>query len=258
MDHRYGKGYIEMKRIATLLMMISMSATLLAGTLEDAHKAYEEARYEEAAALYSEVVETKGASATVYYNLGNAHYKQQEWARAILYYERALRINSRMKDARFNLELTQTHIRDKIEPVPRPLLSILWQNTMQFLAPASWLFLAILFTILAATAAFLLYRSNRPEVRRPAFNVLLFSAITALVVMVISLSTRHYMLTHKRAVIMEPTVILRSEPSESSTSLFILHEGLTVDIERSERDWFYVSMPDGNTGWLRSEVIETI
>lgn len=247
-----------MNRIVTLLFLLTLSGTLLADTLEEAHKAYEEARYEEAAALYHEVTDTKGASATVYYNLGNTYYKKQEWAKAILYYEKALQINSRMKDARFNLELTQTHIRDKIEPVPQPLLSILWQNTMQFLAPAGWLYLAILLSVLAAVAALLLYRSNRPDIRRPAFNVLLFSSIAALVVMVISLSSRHDMLTHQRAVIMEPTVILRSEPSESSTSLFILHEGLTVDIERSERDWFYISLPDGNTGWLRSEVIETI
>ena len=82
-------------------------------TFEQANIAYAEGRYEEAATGY-EALLAEGPNATLYYNLGNACFKQGELAQAILNYERALRLQPNHKDAQYNLKFAQSRITDNI------------------------------------------------------------------------------------------------------------------------------------------------
>ena len=52
---------------------------------------------------------------------------------------------------------------------------------------------------------------------------------------------------------MAPSSIVKSEPNESSTNLFLFHEGLKVQLLESDNNWTEVKMPDGNVGWLKNE-----
>ena len=61
------------------------------------------------------------------------------------------------------------------------------------------------------------------------------------------------------AIIMEPSVTVRSTPSTSGTELFILHEGKKVTIkDDSMKDWKEIEIEDGNIGWLPASAIEQI
>ena len=61
------------------------------------------------------------------------------------------------------------------------------------------------------------------------------------------------------AIIMEPSVTVRSTPSTSGTELFILHEGKKVIIkDDSMKDWKEIEIEDGNIGWLPASAIEQI
>jgi len=108
------------------------------------------------------------------------------------------------------------------------------------------------------TGAYFLFRSERVAHRRNGLIIMVSAGIICVVFTILAIASRNYMLHHREGVIIDSTVILRSEPSESSTSLFILHEGLKLEILRDDRDWYYVEMPDGNTGWLKQVVIEII
>ncbi|MCL4856251.1 MAG: tetratricopeptide repeat protein, partial [Flavobacteriales bacterium] len=58
----------------------------------EANKLYAEAKYREAIEVYNELIKSDHLSAEIYYNLGNANYKLDEIAAAILNYEKALKL----------------------------------------------------------------------------------------------------------------------------------------------------------------------
>ena len=73
-----------------------------------ADEAYAAGNYQQAIALYEQILHTQGEAAAIYYNLGNSYYKSDNIAKAILNYERALLMNPGDGDIRFNLELARS------------------------------------------------------------------------------------------------------------------------------------------------------
>jgi SH3-like domain-containing protein len=65
--------------------------------------------------------------------------------------------------------------------------------------------------------------------------------------------------SHSTAIIMAPSVTVKSTPNEGGTDLFILHEGRKVNIkDNTMRDWKEIQLEDGNAGWVPTSVIEII
>ena len=86
----------------------------LVALFSDANQLYSDGNYAEAAKAYEEII-TEQPNSEVYYNLGNAYFKQDELAKAILAYERCLRLDPRNKDAKYNLAFAQSRIIDNVE-----------------------------------------------------------------------------------------------------------------------------------------------
>ena len=67
------------------------------------------------------------------------------------------------------------------------------------------------------------------------------------------------MIMRNKAIVLQPSVTVRSTPSETGTSLFILHEGYKVEVkDNSMRDWKEIQLEDGKVGWLPTVAIEII
>ena len=61
------------------------------------------------------------------------------------------------------------------------------------------------------------------------------------------------------AIVMSPTVTVKSTPDKSGTELFVLHEGTKVFVEdNSMKGWKEIRLEDGNKGWIPTEAIEII
>ena len=87
---------------------------LLLATFTEANQQYADGNFAEAANMYEQLI-AQTPSSEVYYNLGNAYFKQNELAQAILAYERCLRLDPRNKDAKYNLAFARSRIIDNIE-----------------------------------------------------------------------------------------------------------------------------------------------
>ena len=87
-----------------------------ADLLQQANQLYSEGEYRQAADAYEQLLQEQGVAPELYYNLGNAYFKAGEVALSILNYERALRLNPRFDDARYNLQLAQERVIDNIPP----------------------------------------------------------------------------------------------------------------------------------------------
>jgi tetratricopeptide (TPR) repeat protein len=128
--------YLVVKRIAVLTLMailvlgvemvfpagVSQSHQVLAApqqngidTMAMAHQLYESGQYAKAAEAYQQLVDQGYSDAALFYNLGNAYFKQGDIGRAILNYRRAERLHPRDPDTRANLELARSLAVDQIE-----------------------------------------------------------------------------------------------------------------------------------------------
>lgn len=249
-----------MKRIGLFIIQIILiyNAHAANSIYEQANAAYETGNYALADSLYTSLLTEDGPSAEVYYNLGNACYKQQFWARAILYYERCLQLDRRNEDAQYNLDLAQAQIRDQIEPIQLSLLSILWKDICGLLSSSVWAILAIVFSWLALCGVAVYLFARKFHMRRWGLMLVFITAGLSIILFVITLSAHVIESKEQYAIIMAPSVILKSEPSESSTNLFILHEGLKMGVMETDGDWVRVRMPDGNNGWMPLDALEMI
>ena len=88
--------------------MLYAQVTDPAELFSKANKHYENSEYEEAISLYEEVTSRDIADKVLYYNLGNAYYRTENLGKALLYYERALKLSPRDEDIQYNIEFIRS------------------------------------------------------------------------------------------------------------------------------------------------------
>jgi tetratricopeptide (TPR) repeat protein len=217
---------------------------------------YAEGNYAEAAKQYQEVL-AEQPSAEVYYNLGNAYFKQGELSQSILAYERALRLKPTMKDAKHNLQFAQTRIVDNIEDTQSFFLSSWLKAVRNALNQQVWVILSISLFILALVGFFFFAFSRTIWLRKTAF----YTSLVALLISICACANAGSL--HKRdtqrseAIITQGIVNAKASPDRSGTDLFTIHEGTKVRITDVIGEWCCIHVGN-NIGWMQLAHLERI
>ena len=83
--------------------------------------------------------------------------------------------------------------------------------------------------------------------------------IVVILTNVFAFQQKHEILNRNNAIVLTPSVTVRSTPSDSGTSLFILHEGRKVEIkDATMREWREIRLEDGKVGWVPASSVEVI
>lgn len=220
--------------------------------------AYVKGDYATAIAIYEELLKT-GEAPEVYYNLAGSYYKSDEIARAILNYERALLLDPGSADIRANLEIARAKTVDKITPIPELFIVSWFKSLASILSIDAWAVVAVVAFILLLCGMLLYFFSKQTKGKKIGF----FSAVVCLLVVILAnvfASTQKTQLTQRdQAIILQPAVTVRSTPSETGTSLFVLHEGHKVSIkDDSMSQWKEIKLEDGKVGWVPTTALEKI
>ena len=243
-----------------LLLLISgvVRAAVTPADLEKANRAYTAGSYQAAADLYLKLTEAGYGSPVLYYNLGNAYFKMNDFARAILWYERARKLDPSSEDIDFNLNVANTRIADKIEPIPVFFLK-------KWLAGLVWLFsadtwaMAGIIALVAALAGFVLYQVSRVLfLRKAGFWGGTGLLTVSLLMLILAWSSHRIERSTSEAIVFAPTITVTSSPNEQSTDLFVLHEGTKVRLLDQISGWYEVRIANGSVGWLPVEALEKI
>ena len=246
-----------------LLLLFAITSYLLpltssAMTKTEADSAYVKGQYQEAIKGYEALLK-QGASADLYYNLGNAYYRTENITRAVLNYERALLLSPSDRDIYFNLQLARSKTIDKITP-EQEMFFVTWYRSLVNLASVDgWARTALLALALAIVLALIYLFSERIWLRKVGF----FGAMVLIVLFVISNVFAHQqkelLMNHSGAIVISSAVTVKSTPAKQGTDLFILHEGTKVTItDFSMKDWKEIRLADGKEGWIESDKIELI
>ncbi len=224
---------------------------------ETGNSAYEQGRYEDAAAAYTTILGYGVADPRVFYNLGNASFKMGKLGRAILSYERALRLDPSDQEARDNLEFARGRIRDRIPDPEVPYPVALVKSFVD-----GWsldaLALIVLVPYLSACGLVGAMTLARGALRRRLLGYgAAFCGIAALIVGV-ALGTRIADSRAEHAIVMNDRADALSGPAVDNTVLFSVHEGTRLDVHNRRGDWLQVTLPNGLTGWVRADQVESV
>lgn len=88
-----------------LLLWSGLSEAQESLSLTEAHELYQAGKYKEAARAYEHLLADGYYGGALFYNLGNAYFRQKDWGRARWNYERAALLHPLSRDVRHNLEL---------------------------------------------------------------------------------------------------------------------------------------------------------
>ncbi len=239
-----------------LLTLLPFNAS--AATKAQADSAYAQGHFQQAIADYEALLKP-GASADLYYNLGNAYYRSENITQAVLNYERALLLSPGDRDIRFNLQLARSKTIDKIVPESEMFFVTWYHSLVNLMSVDGWAHTAIISLVLVIVLSLVYLFSQPVWLRKIGF----FGGITLLVVFILANVFAHQqkqsLIYRKGAIVMSSSVTVKSTPAANGTDLFILHEGTKVIItDGSMRDWKEIRLADGKEGWIESKKIELI
>ena len=222
-------------------------------------EAYTAGDWNQAAAAWSDVAATGLRSKELYFNLGNAYFKAGETARAVLNYERALRLDPSDADIRYNLEFARNQTQDRIDEVPELILKT-WARKVNYLLPSNaWAGLSLFFLASALALALLFLLGPTAGARRAGFFTGIAALLLALAAWGFARSQKAAAERHDAAIVMRPVTSVTSSPSsEAAKSLFILHEGTKVKVLDEVSGFSDIELADGRRGWIPSGDIERI
>lgn len=220
-----------------------------------ANAAYNAASFDSALMLYNRIVDAGFESSSLYFNLGDTYYKMHEIPMAILCYEKSLKLDPSNEDARVNLEIANAGIADKIEAVPQSFIARGWNNLKTCFSGDQWAVLSVVAFALLLLCLFLFLRASKMGWRKTGFFVGLLLFIVFALSVVFSAQLKHESLADDHAIIMTPTVTVKSSPNEASVDLFVLHEGTKVTLMDQTDGWNKIKIANGSIGWLPEQVM---
>ena len=222
-------------------------------------EAYTAGNYAQALQDWEDVRATGLMSKELYYNLGNAYFKTGEIAPAILWYERALRLDPSDTDVRYNLDFARAQTQDKIDEVPEIFFEQ-WGHALCYLLPSNtWAVLGLVFFGLTVLLVLLFLLGRTSTQRRVGF----FAAIVTFLLAFLGWDFAQWQRTEAQrqdmAIVMRPVSSVKSSPSaEGAKDLFILHEGTRVKILDNVSGFSNIELADGRQGWIPIGEIEVI
>lgn len=224
----------------------------------DADSAYINSDYTTASQIYEYLLQS-GESADIYYNLGNSYYKSDHIARAILNYERALLLKPGNDDIRANLEIARSKTVDKIDSVPE-IFFVSWiKSLINSISIDAWSRWGIAFFILLIISLYFFIFLKSTVFKKIGFIGSLTCTLLVVCTNVFASYQKRTLTDRNTAIVISPSVTIRSTPNENGTSLFVLHEGSKVFLkDNSMKLWKEITIEDGKVGWISSSDIEII
>lgn len=242
-----------------LIICFLLSGRLFASEslLQEANKLYKNDSFLAATALYDSLLAKGFESADLFYNLGNAHYKSGNLGKAILFYEKTLKLNPGHGDAQYNLDLARQQV-TQVESVPEFFLIRVWKQLRDLLSSKSWMWIAILLAWLTLAAGLVFLFGKRFSYRQGAFWIGIIVFMLSILAFTLAGSRHSAELDDSMAIMTQTNFFVKSAPGEGSSDLFQIREGVKVKILDEVDGWYRIRLSDGKDGWLPMEQVERI
>ncbi len=241
-----------------IFISLSIAKADVKSVMQKGNVYYKNNQYQLAIDEYDKLIKQGYEGTSLYYNLGNAHYRLGKIGYAILYYEKALKLSPNDEDVKHNLKLARINIKDKVETLPTFFIFNIWESVLASLSVSGWtVFVYIVFILLLL--CFIAYFFSRTSIQQ---RVSFFSGVgvfAVLILVIILLAVKmNKEFNIKDGIIVSNVVTVKSSPDNSSKDEFIVHEGLEVRLEDKVDNWVKIRLDDGKLGWISEENLRQI
>jgi tetratricopeptide (TPR) repeat protein len=249
-----------MKKCALILLFFSC-LTLSAQNpelFEEATSAYNDGKYESAIENYLQILENGEHSAALYYNLGNCYYKTNQIAPSIYYYEKALLLSPGDPEIENNLTYARQMTIDAIEPLPESGLAKIYNNIIGLWTFDQWGYAAVVFVILFVLSYLAYFFLRLSSQKRIAFASSMISMIVSCICIVFAFVQKSNYKADQPAIVFADECLVKSEPNNRSSEVFLLHEGTKVKVLDGLEDYKKIELADGKIGWVHQDEIKLL
>ncbi|ARA93396.1 MAG: tetratricopeptide repeat protein [Bacteroidetes bacterium] len=263
--YRIGERIGRLTGLAGMLMLVLVAMTArpaaaqraeAARLFEEGNALYRQGDYAGAADAYRAALDRGYASGALYYNLGNAYFRQDELGQAIRYYLKARRWLPHDRAVQHNLAIARARTVDDIAQRPEPFWKPAWQALLRVLGAGGLFALGMgCYLTAVALAGYWLWTRRRNEWVRRGLVVAGVAAVLLLAAAFLASLTPQL---DRRAVLVADAAVLHEAPAPETATALILHEGLTLSILRTQGPWAEVELPNGATGWIEASALADV
>ncbi len=199
-------------------------------------------------------LENKGIrNPDLYFNIGVQYSGRQESPMAILYYLRALNLDSSHHRARENLEYAIATGSNRDQYPRQSFLAGLFIGVYNYLnLNRLTLLCLILFALFVLCSHWLMHLNPDKERGLPILTLFILSFL--LLGFVAMLGFKYYRYANNaKIVITSPSVNGHSSPDAKSDILFSIATGLIAEVKQHNGDWALIILPNGGSGWINSQ-----
>ncbi|HIS34602.1 MAG TPA: tetratricopeptide repeat protein [Candidatus Avirikenella pullistercoris] len=223
-----------------------------------ANDAYGKGAYDEAIVAYDSLLASGYESAKLYYNLGNAYFKNNRIGKAILNYNRALQLAPSSEDIQYNLQVANAHTVNRIDAVPEFFLTTWFRSLRTMFNSNGWAVLSLIFLGITLAGAMVYLLSGTVRGRKIGFSAGVIALILFIFAVFFSIRQKNLKVDSSEAIVMSSAAPVKSSPDSNGTDLFILNEGAKVTILDNLNGWYEIVIASGNKGWISGEYVEII
>lgn len=236
-----------MKRILSILVFL-MSVSLVNAAEQDslftvAQQHYIQRNYEKAFHIYDGLIREGYTSPNLYYNFANACLQTDRPARAIAYYEKALK--SRPDDTEIQNNLVYSRKQLGVTDIQE--ISFWSKMDEKYL----YIINIVLVWIVLLLIAYILLLV-RPAHRKKLYYGLLLIGICTVYISIQSALVYQY--KHlKTFAIAQEEMVMHKDPAKFSTEVYDIFAGQKVEILQSKNGWSEVITERNKQGWVQSD-----
>jgi tetratricopeptide (TPR) repeat protein len=252
-----------MKKIITFMLFFVAAGSMLQAQIVDsiwakANNLYAAGEYREAITFYNMIEASGEVSADLFYNIGNAYFKQNILSKSILYYERAIKLHPGDPDITHNLALANAMTVDKIEAVPEFFVFTWVKNIRSSAGTDTWAWLSIILFAFCLLLLGLFFFAHNITLRKFSFFLSILILLGSITGGIFAYYQKKELHDTSAAIITPAVITVKSSPDTSGKDLFILHEGTKVTILETLGEWQCIKLADGKQGWILKYAAEMI
>ena len=215
--------------------------------VKKANELYQKGDYKAAIKEYTKIIDNDYKNDKVFFNLGNAYYKEGQKAKAIAGYKTSLKFNPRNSEAKSNLSYVkkelglETNAKDTLKPFFH--IAFFWFYKFNL---AELFFITILFNV-AFVGSLILYKENRKFI----LKVIALSAFIAFTLLLVSLGIKLYdNYTVTEAIVLKDKTPVMSGNGHNFIQLSAVNKGESVYIKDIKEKWLKIITPKNDKGWI--------
>lgn len=236
--------------VICLFLPISANSQSL---FDQANQAYVDEAYEKACSLYDSILSQGLSSAEVHYNLANVAFRLDKYGKAILHYEKAIKLNPAMDDAQFNLKI----VRSKLPFKQSDIIDKGFASTVLARTSDYWAWVTVLLFFFAALFFALYLFSKTIRLRKLILSTILISMTLGAFCLLIAF-WQHTNTHITRGVITNPVINVLLEPRDNAKTSFVLEEGATVKINETRNGYVEIQFDREKKGWIKESDVEKV